>query len=212
MIFPPGLKKPASATGAQACAAGFTLLELTLAIALLVLLTAAAVTAFGPWQQQAALGEGTQRVATLLRACQAAAASSGCRVRVVFASAKDGAASPLAVQWEPQPLSEPGNFQPYQGSLAGSADIAGMIRVEGCKLTGPSAYQSPAGDVAKAAETGGLPPVTFYPDGSSDWAKVFLASRYERDIRRAIVEINGTTGTIRATLYADDAYATEVGG
>jgi type II secretory pathway pseudopilin PulG len=194
------------ATGPSARAAGFTLVELILTIALLMLLAGTSVLAFGPWQHTEALPEGAQRFATLLRACQAASAGSGCRLRVVLAAGDSEASQPVAIQWEPQPLAEPGNFLPYMGSLAGSADLGSMIRVEGCKLTGPSAYQSPSGDVARAVDQGGSPPVTFYPDGSSDWAQVFLASRYTSDARRAVVEINGTTGTIRTTMYANDKY------
>jgi hypothetical protein len=83
--------------------------------------------------------------------------------------------------------------------------LADLIRVEDCKLTGPSAPLA-----AGAVTPGVLPPLTFYPDGSSDWALVFLASRYAGDMRRAVVQINGTTGTIRTTLYANDQYEQEV--
>jgi type II secretory pathway pseudopilin PulG len=195
--------------GLRPCAArrtgagGFTLLELILAISILMLLAGTAVMAFGPWQRQAALGDGAQRLATLLRACQAVAADTGCRVQVRFASAEDSNAPAASVQWEPQPLTEPGVFQPYQGSLVGTTDLADMVRVENCKLTGPSAPLA-------AGAPGALPPVTFYPDGSSDWAQVFVASSYASDLRRAIVQINGTTGTIRTTLYANDQYEQEV--
>lgn len=194
MTFPRGPKNRA-----RSGAAGFTLVELILAIALLVLLASASVMAFGPWQRQAALPDGTQRFATLLRACQAAAAGTGCRMRVVFAPAESQGAAPVNVEWEPQPLSEPGSFQPFLGSLAGSSDLTDMIRVEACKLTGPSAASA-------TGEVGALAPVTFYPDGSSDWAKVFLASRHASDPRRSVVVLNGTTGTIRTAMYADDTY------
>ncbi len=197
--------KACATIGSKACATGFTLVEVCLSIGLLVLLMTVAVMAFGPWQQHSALPEGMQRFATVLRACQAAAAANGCRIRVTFAPQEgpDGSSSAalVKVEWEPQPLAQPGVFQAYQGWLPGYQELEKMVRVVGCNLTGPSAYQ-PAGQGSQDQ----TPPVMFFPDGSSDWAQVSLASAYPSDTRRARVELNGTTGTIAATLYADDQY------
>lgn len=178
--------------------AGVTLVELILALALVVLLAAVAVMAVTPWQRQAALREGTERFATLLRALQAESAGTGRRMRLVFPQAAGQAAASMAVQWEPQPLERPGAFEPYRGALWRAGDPSELVVVVRCRLAGP--------DGDRWGEEDAFAPILFHPDGSSDWADVSLASRHARDTRRAVVQLNGLTGTIRWTLYADDQY------
>ena len=62
--------------------AGFTIIEIVLAIGLLVLLAAVMVTGFGRWYDTERIDEGARRVEAVLRMARAEASSSGRRIRL----------------------------------------------------------------------------------------------------------------------------------
>lgn len=197
---PRGPKRTSSGAG------GFTLVEVSLTLTLLVLLAGVSMYGFSGWQRTAALNEGADRFATLLRAARIEASSIGKRLRLVVAADEDvdvnGASFEL--MWEPDPLAEPGRFVPYGGLLTGAHDPVSLVRIRRCRLTGDSAYRVLAYGQADVDEN--LHGMTFYPDGSSDSAQIALISTNKRDRRGAVIELNGLIGTIRTEIMVADEF------
>ncbi|HKX63345.1 MAG TPA: prepilin-type N-terminal cleavage/methylation domain-containing protein [Verrucomicrobiae bacterium] len=109
------------------CSSGFSLVELLLAVALILILLGAVVFNFSSLQQNAELDEGATQLESLIRYARAHAANSGRKVRLTFEEdAGDGLLVPLgnfAVSWEPDPLRQPDQFQP----LLETTDIVNSI-------------------------------------------------------------------------------------
>ena len=181
--------------------AGFTLVELLLAVALVVLLLGAIVFNFAGLQRGAALEEGASQVESLIRFARAHAASSGRQVQIAFEEdVGDGLVVPLGnlrLLWEPDPVARPGIFEPltelqdYVSRISDLVSVDGVRRVEGDSFE-PVASQ-PAAAPAESAEAPSVlvtfPPIAFFPDGSSDSAEIVLASRSEDDPRRIAVRL-----------------------
>lgn len=125
---------------------GFTLVELLLVTALLVLLLGAVAFNFSTVQRNAELDEGASQFESLLRYARAHAASTGCRVRVVFEEdAGDGLLVPLgnfSVTWEPDPLGHPEEFVPLPETTSLVASILDVISIENVR---PPVAAAPAG-------------------------------------------------------------------
>jgi type II secretory pathway pseudopilin PulG len=181
--------------------AAFTLIEILLALFILVLLIAATAMNLGPWQGTGVLEEGAGRVETALRMARADAANKARRVRIAFGE-EDGK---FQVLWEAEPLAEPGKFAEY--TACAWRDLVPMdgVRVERCELTAPSIYQiadagTPGGGTQQSRSAPALAAITFEPDGSGDSAVIELSATDGRDTRRAIIEIQGLTGTISSRI------------
>lgn len=174
-------------------------------MALLAMLAGAAVFAFAGWQKAAALNEGAERFATLLRAGRLEAARVGRRIRIEF-DAPDGlAGAAWRLTWEPRPLAEPGVFVPYEGPfVAGRRGGDDLVRVRRCRLTGDAAYSL---DWLSDATDADLAPVTFYPDGSGDSARIVLVSAAGDDDRGAVLDVGGLTGEVSADVMTAERFA-----
>ncbi len=201
----------------------FTLVEVLLTTVLLLLLLGAVVFSFSTLRRNAALDEGATQFEALFRFVRAQAASSGRQVRIAFEEdAGDGLVVPLGnlrVEWESDPLNAPGVFSELFEAAALVRSITDLVRVEFVTPWEPDVEvlpANPASAVASASESGSsggtneaesvwitFPPVTFFPDGSSDSSEITLASRDEDDDgRRLILRLRGLTGTVRRTLRA----------
>ena len=143
-------------------AAGYTLIELTLAMAVLALLAGALLGAAGSVRGDERLEEGAERLATLMRMLRAEAASEGRRFRLVLrgpeesgagvqgggpgggtggsASGSEAPPAPIEVEWEPQPLAQAGEFLPYSQRLWARQPWWELVRVERSERLGDSAY------------------------------------------------------------------------
>jgi len=124
---------------------GFTLVELLLTVALILLLAGAVILSFGQMGRNAKLDEGTTQLETLLRFARAEAANTGKRVKIVFDAATPPAGVPggltnqvltsdstntsIQVLWEPQPINFPGRFQPLPGASLLVDQINELVRV-----------------------------------------------------------------------------------
>jgi Tfp pilus assembly protein FimT len=195
--------------------AGFTLAELLLVTGLLVLFAGAAVLSLGPLWRTAPLDEGVGRVEGLLRFARAEAAQHGRRVRLQVTAAprletSTGSSCPtVQLEWEPEPLTQPGVFVPNQSTAPLTRSLSDLVRIESIRRTDPdqptappapnadgtdafpgssetstraevaSATDPTASDSEESAET--WEPITFYPDGSSDSAEILIASAESSD-------------------------------
>lgn len=209
-----------SATGA-----GFTLVELVLTVALLLLLAGAVGYSFNSARQGTQLEEGAGQLESLFRFARAQSASTGRRVQVSFMEAAlvgaTNAASPfpgVQVQWEPDPLSEPGKFvrlfeaTPFADQLNDLVQFRPVSEVESgtgtfTNQTAVAPALAEIGTTAPASTTESAatvvpPPIVFYPDGSSDSAELILMSLDEGDLRRLRLSLSGLTGTVRRKWLA----------
>lgn len=227
----------------------FTLPELLLVVALLMLFTGAAVLSLAPLWRGAPLEEGVGRLEGLLRFARAEAAQQGRRVRLHVSPAaaltKPGTAEGTAVEveWEPEPLRQPGVFVPSQTTAAMAQSLTELVRIESIRRLDPDgapdsegastnreqsaltadAETTSAGASAASGATGveltatdsaeAWPPITFYPDGSSDSAEILLAGLDASDTRRMVVRWNGLSGTAsRCAASSDRAAETDAAG
>lgn len=196
--------------------AGFTLAELLLVTGLIVLFAGAAVLSLGPLWRTAPLDEGVGRVEGLLRFARAEAAQHGRRVRLqVTAGPRPesfaGSSCPtVQLEWEPEPLTQPGVFVPNHSTTPLTRSLSELVRIESIRRTDPDQPAAPPtttsnnnsnidplpsslepGTRAEATadptatsdeeSTDSWEPITFYPDGSSDSAEILIASAETTD-------------------------------
>jgi prepilin-type N-terminal cleavage/methylation domain-containing protein len=194
----------------QGAGQGFTLVELLLTTALMLLLVGAAVFSFTTLQRGSELDEGARQMEALLRFARAQAEATGRQVQISFdEEVAEGIALSLGgirVLWEPDPVGDPGTLVEMPEAASFVRGITDLVEVEGVRLidanTGES-VESPAETEANGEGTLGeemfdiFPPVTFQPDGSGDSAEIMLRSRDVDDRRRVAVRIVGLTGSIR---------------
>jgi type II secretory pathway pseudopilin PulG len=175
-----------------------------LALALVGLLLGIAIVNFGAFGGGRALEEATWRLETALRMARAEAANQGRRLRIAFGE-EDGR---FYVLWEPDPLAAPGKFAEYAACTWDDYVSMDGVVVERCELVGPSYYQamdasSPAGALPSGTASG-LAAVTFEPDGSSDSAVIELSATDAADSRRAVIELEGLTGTVTSRILSPE--------
>lgn len=137
--------------------------------------------------------ENAHRVASLLRSASAQACHAGRRYRVAF----DPETYEPRVTWEPRPLEEPGTFVEAVHWWVERARLEPGIRVARCELTGPSDFAEVSTDTpAAAGAENGLATITFYPDGTSDSARILLTDEDEEQPWHAEVTLNGVDGSV----------------
>jgi hypothetical protein len=192
------------------------LLELLLAIVLVLLITGALVFNFSNLAQGSQLDEGTARLETLMRFARAQAAHSGRKVQLVFGNETTNVTAipgaDVRTTWEPDPLGRPGDFRELPDASWHTQEVNNLVLIESVQLLG-SQGQRPvsavADDIAEESGTNtpaaNLPPITFYPDGSSDSAEIILASRAREEEQRMAIRIAGITGSITHQLVGSGA-------
>jgi prepilin-type N-terminal cleavage/methylation domain-containing protein len=174
-------------------ARAFTLIEIILAILLLAILATASAISVGAWGNNRTLEEGAGRIESALRMARAEAANQGRRVRLEFL--EDGARP--EVQWEADPLQKPGEFVPMTACTWQDHMEMGRVRVERCDLVGSSVQRPSDWGAELREDSGGTPmAIVFQPDGSSDSVVIELSAVAAGDPRRAVISLNGHTGTI----------------
>jgi prepilin-type N-terminal cleavage/methylation domain-containing protein len=209
--------------------AGFTLVELLLAVALVVLLLGAVVFNFAGLQRGASLDEGVSQFESLLRLARAQAASRGRQIEIAFEEdVGEGLFVPLGnlrVLWEPDPVQRPGIFEPLRDLQEYVSRLTDLVSIEEVRLVEGNNFDSAPPAALEAAASGDppvepltafaesesmlvtFPPIAFQPDGSSDSAEIILASRTSDDPRRIAVRVQGITGAIRRRLLTDEPRA-----
>ena len=207
------------ARSARRCSSGFSLVELLLAVALILILLGAVVFNFSSLQQNAQLDEGATQLESLIRYARAHAANSGRKVRLTFEEETgDGLLVPLgnfAVSWEPDPLGQPDQFRPLLETTDIVNSILDVVIIENVHAAvspgvSPGPDESVAGN-ASASESAspsgppsafGFPPIYFYPDGSCDSSEIVIASRNNDDGRRLALRLSGFTGSLQRRTIA----------
>lgn len=206
--------------------AGFTLVELVLTVALLLLLAGAVGYSFNSARRGAQLEEGAGQLESLFRFARAQAAGTGRRVQVSFGDTAtvgitNAAQVPsgVQVQWEPDPLTQPGRFVTLADAVPFTDRLNDLVQFRpvleptggpgGTNQTPftPSSTEAAANGAGAAGETGsptGPAPIGFYPDGSSDSAELIVMSLEAEDRRRLHLSLSGLTGTVRRKWLAPE--------
>lgn len=173
-------------------------MEVLLVLVLLGVIVAAAVYQFAGWAQSQKLIEGARRMEAVLRMSRAEAANRQLRLQLSF----DPQSGDLIILWEPKPLDNPGQFEPYTSSNWDTDVPRDLVRINRCELTGPSAFATLAMDTSQAPAQAENPmqTVTFYPDGHCDSATLEVISVDPADTRVAVLEMDGFNGTVTTTV------------
>ncbi|MCG3178799.1 MAG: hypothetical protein BIFFINMI_01129 [Phycisphaerae bacterium] len=208
---------------------GFTLMEVLLAIALLVILAAMVMPTFSGQLEQRRLISSAEQLRGLLYMASAQAQQRGCRLEVRFVAPPAApmiegqpAATSVRVYIERDPLAKPGAFEPLMASWADWQLPGSQLQVVSVTVSDPifagvtgetKASYADDGQGGAAPSGGGpipseLSSVVFAPDGSSQVGDVTITIR-NRDGAGYDVFLRGQTGlaTIQpaADLTADAA-------
>jgi prepilin-type N-terminal cleavage/methylation domain-containing protein len=183
--------------------AGFTLIEVLLAITLVLVLITVSAISVGAWKRGQDLKEGSQNLMTALRMARADAANRGKRLRLVFSPA-DGQTQLL---WEPDPLTKPGVFVDYTVCTWKSFLANPDVQVRRCDFTGSSTYRTLAADTAttSVSDQPTMAPITFEPDGSCDSVIIEMVATDASITQHAIIELEGLTGRVMNRIESYDA-------
>jgi len=196
--------------------AGFTLVELLLAVGLVLLLFSAVVFNFSGLQRGASLDEGVNQIEALIRLARAHAANSGRMVQITFEEdIGDGLLVPLGdlrVLWEPDPVVRPGHFEPVRELQEYVSRITGLVSIEGVRLMEGNSFEPGAADRSAPPEENveansalvTFSPIGFFPDGSSDSAEIIVVSRSDEDTRRIAVQLQGITGFFHREIITNE--------
>lgn len=186
---------PGQQSSSRTRKAGFTLVELVLVLSVLALLAGVTAVNLGGFGRSQELSEGASRLETALRLTRADAAGEGRRIRLQ----PDAETGGMDVLWEPNPLTEPGEFRQYPCSWRGYLP-GGSVRVVSSRLTGDSRYRSLWSDCGRGDASSDMEALTFYPDGTSDSAEIEL----EAPAGTAILKISGLTGVVSRETFGPD--------
>ena len=179
----------------------FSLVELLLSIALLLLLLSALVFNFGGMQRGAGLQEGELQVEGLLRFARGYSASSGRLVQIQLTnSISEGTNLVFSLVSETDPIHNPGCFELVFEAAQYLEQITKLVNVTDVRLLDSSMVMvdatSVTNDLVQAASTGVWPSISFYPDGTSDSAGITIVSRDEEDARKILVRLAGEIGAV----------------
>jgi len=174
---------------------------------LMALLVGAIVVNFTGWGQSRRLDEGARRFQTMLYMARAEAANRGRKLRLAFETGEQGRGE-IRILEEADPLGAPGEFTEFTACTWGNYVPRGLVKVGRCELVGDSAYRLMEGELIGQGDSEDQPleAVTFYPDGSCDSALIELVSTGESDSRKAVIEIDGLTGTVTRRILASSEW------
>ena len=182
---------------------GFTLLELMIAIALVSVILAVGIVSGTSSSDRRKFEYAVDRLETTLRMARAEAANSARRVRLAF----DEETRLPALLWEPSPLSEPGQFEPYTTCSWLRRVPRDRITVTRCRLTGPDGQpvdETPT-DLGDDTDSEEMRTITFNPDGTSDSVLIELESTDLGDSLRAAIRLDGENNLITTKILYGQA-------
>jgi type II secretory pathway pseudopilin PulG len=202
----------------------FTLLELLLVMVLLLALLSALVFNFTTLRSGADLEEGSRQFEALIRFASAHAANNGRTVQLRFGpdvvvstnapdasapqtattnappTATDSETPILRLVWEPDPIAQPGVFVDVPEASSIVRELLEHIVIQRvqlpAQLLNTSTNETAASGAAMDSSSSTLPPISFFPDGSSDIADIVLASKNPEDIRVVNIHLAGVTGQL----------------
>ncbi len=173
----------------------FTLTELLLAIALLVVLGGVGVISMRFLTKDSKIHDAARRFAIALRMARTDAATLARRLRIDF----DEETNAAMILIESDPIGAPGEFVPYGACTWEHYLDDERLEVVSSRLIGPSAFRTMEPELFEEDEEN-LQPITFYPDGSSDSVRIQLSPRDQTDNRQIIVTMDGMNGTITTNV------------
>lgn len=182
-------------------------MELLLAVAMVLMLVSAAIFSFSTLLRGSRLAEGADQVESLIRFARAQAANTGRKVQINFDEETDAEslAVNIRVSWEPDPLGDPGTFEPLAAAAWQVQAVNELIQIEAARLL-DSPVEAAWNSSTEASEQspGSRPfsPITFYPDGSSDSAEIILVARSSDEAQQMSVRVEGLTGAIRHEIVS----------
>jgi type II secretory pathway pseudopilin PulG len=203
-------------TGRGSGAGGaFTLVELLLSITLLLLLISALVFNFAGMRRGAGLQEGETQVEALLRFARGYAATSGRLVQIRLTNeVTEGTNLVFSMVSEIDSIHNPGYFEPVFEAAPYLDQIATLVNVTGLRLVDeaqPVVDLAATNTVDQAVSSPELsPPISFFPDGSSDSAEIRIMSKDEDDMRRIAITLRGEIGGVTYRYVSDDLEADEL--
>lgn len=164
----------------------FTLMEILVALAVMVLLIGAVTFLTQAGRRGQLLQDSGQRWATAFRMARAESALRGKRIQLVFVESESDEVAVVTptFQIETDPLGAPNQFTTIPDGWASRLNVSG-IHVSRCLLDGTTA------DEDAVHET-----VLFYPDGSSDSAGLHLRHDDPDQTRMIVVHLDGMTGKV----------------
>jgi hypothetical protein len=125
--------------------------------------------------------------------------------------------------WEPDPVDAPGRFESLPGADMLVDQVNDLVQVQAVGQPGEISVTAGGFEVpeppllSETAETNTLfgadagvrtiPPLTCYPDGSSDSRDVLLSVANGEDQRVALVTLSGISGKARHRIFTPDADA-----
>jgi len=198
---------------------GFTLVELLLAVAVMVMLVGAVVFSFSTLLTGSQLDEGVTQFENLVRLARAHAGNTGRRVQLTFkeeVTANGAVVGNPSVTWESDPVTNPGRFQKLWEVTPVIESVNEFIAIDSSRRSGTDEATPREGEPREWSEAGAeappwLTPVTFYADGSADSAEIVLVSRDTDDTRRVVLHIEGITGALRRETSPSDTVASTTG-
>lgn len=196
MIFPTSSRRPNS---------GFTLVEMLLVLAVLVVLGGSMAISVGVYSHRRDLAGAGERFATALRMARAESARLGRRLRIAFEPSPDDVTRPV-VTYEPDPLNEPGQFVPLERSWVGQFDDD-RIRVLACRRSEPRYDDAIA--AINPADGEALHTIDFLPDGTVDSARLVLAPADPEDGRRVLITLAAPAGQITTQTFSAEQWQDE---
>lgn len=177
--------------------AGFTLIEVLLTLLLVITLAGLSIISFTALRGTRDMDEAPGMAEGIVRLARAEACNLGRRIRIAIDADSGG----LRVLWEPNPLTEPNVFVPYNAASWTRGLTFGSTTVVRCEVVDPNVPVPESSDTASsdAAPAG----ITFAPDGSSDSAQIEIHSQNLADDRRGMVYIDGLSGMIHSEVLTE---------
>ena len=147
------------------------------------------------------------RMETTLRMARAEAANTARRIRLTF----DEETRLPSVLWEPEPLTKPGQFEPYTTCSWRSRIPKSSIAVTKCRMIGPDGKpidEAPT-SVGDDSDSEEIQTITFNQDGSSDSVLIEIESTDLANPLRAAIKLDGENSIITSKILytpAEDDY------
>lgn len=167
---------------------------------------------FATLQRNARLEEGMGQMEALIHFARAYSAQQGSRVELSMDEFSPQSGTPsggrLRIRWEPEPVAQPGVFQELREATAFLDSAMDAVAIREMLLPDFNPEPSPVSAIGATPSAGEnrpasleaassvLPPVMFYPDGSSDSFELRCVSTDDEDRRVVALKVDGTSGAM----------------
>ncbi|MDP6045925.1 MAG: prepilin-type N-terminal cleavage/methylation domain-containing protein [Phycisphaerae bacterium] len=180
---------------------GFTMIEMLIAISLVSLILVIGVVSGTASSERRKFQYAVDRLETTLRMARADSANKARRIRLSF----DEETRLPKISWEPQPLAEPGIFEPYADCPWRSRVPKDFIEITNCRLIGPDGKPVDAApsSLSDDSDSEEMQTITFGPDGTSDSVLIEMESTGLENKLRAAIKLDGENNIIKSKIIYD---------